>query len=137
VACPFFLPVSRLDQDAWIHPPRLPLSDPYQGVCHADHELFEPSEQSQRELCNCGYARGHCDRFPVESAADAVRFSITGEQEGIVELVYVVERNYAPVEYGQLQYSKAESRLTNPAIGEVLAAQARAFLGSYLRRAVV
>ena len=128
------MPVARLDQNSWIHPPRLPLSDPYSGTCHADAELFEPPERSQRELCNCGYARGRCERFPTATKADAVRFSITGDREGVVELVYVLERNYAPLEHGKLEYSIAEAKLGDARIGEILAAQACAFVGSYLRR---
>jgi len=135
VACPFFMPVERLDQDLWILPPRLPLSDAFRGVCHAHSEPFDPPERSLRELCNCGYARGRCERFPADTAADAVRFSITGEQDGIVRLVYIVEHDYAPAEHGVLEYSIPESQL-NGQVSDVLAAQARAFLASHLRRAL-
>lgn len=127
------MPVERDDQDLWILPPRLPLSDPWRGVCRAQAEPYDPPERAQRELCNCGYARGRCEHFPADTAADAVRFSITTEQDGIVRLVYVVERDYSPAEHGLLEYSIAESRLDGQ-VSEVLAAQARAFLASYLRR---
>jgi hypothetical protein len=133
VACPFFMPVSRMDLNAWIHPPRLPLGDPFRGLCQA--HAGDPSE-SQHELCNTGYARGRCDRFPSDSAADAVRFSVTGDQDGAVKLVYIVEKNHAPAEHGLLEYSIPESRLLNGHISETLAAQAGAFVESYLRRRV-
>jgi|SRR5579862_8970322 len=128
------MPVDRLDQDLWILPPRLPLSDAFRGMCHARSEPFEPPERSQRELCNCGYARGRCEHFPADTVADAIRFSILHEQDGVVRLVYIVEHDYAPAEHGTIEYSIAESRLSGQ-VSEVLAAQARAFLASYVRRA--
>ena len=132
VACPFFMPVDRLGDELWILPPRLPLNDAHRGVCRAASEPFEPPERSQRELCNCGYARGLCERFP-ESAVDAVRFSIASENEGIVQVVYVMEREHSPEAHGVLEYSVVESNWRGE-VGEILAAQARAFLARYLER---
>jgi len=133
VACPFFMPADRLADDLWILPPRLPLNDAHRGVCRAAPEPYEPPERSQRELCNCGYARGRCERFPAAHPADAVRFSIAAEREGIVRLVYVMERDYSPASHGVLEYSIAEARVRGE-ISDLLAAQAQAFLASYLRR---
>jgi len=48
VACPYFLPVDRFEQDLWIVPPRLPLNDSFRGVCRAGADEFEPPEKSQR-----------------------------------------------------------------------------------------
>ena len=135
MACPYFLPARRLDLGAWVRSPRLPLGDPYAGACHArPGDIVEPNETRQRELCNCGYARGRCDRFPGDSAADAVRFSITGDDAGLVRLVYIVEKDHAPAEHGALEYAVDEARLDGPHISELLARQAGAFLESYLRR---
>jgi len=128
VACPFFVPVKRLDRDVWLHAPRLPLGDAYRGSCHAGFEPVEPSESSQDELCNCGYARGRCDRFPMESA-DAVRFSILSDHPGNLRLIYVLEKNHTPVVHGVIEDVEAESNL-----GGVLLAQARAFVDSYQNR---
>lgn len=133
--CPFFLPVRRLDLGAWVHPPRLPLGDPYAGLCHADSAApFEPSEPHQRELCNCGYARFRCSHFPEDAAADAVRFSILADDGARVELVYVVEKDHSPAEHGRLVYVPEEDRLDGPHTSELLARQARAFLESRKRR---
>lgn len=110
----------------------MPLGATYAGACHADPAaVAEPPEARQRELCNRGYARGLCSCFPPQAAADAVRFSVTGEEQGRVLLIYVLEREHAPVEHGRLEYcsgavSGAEGRL---------AAQARAFVESFERRA--
>ena len=135
MACPFFLPSRRLRNDGWVRPPRFPLGDAFSGTCHARPiEIIEPPDELQRELCNCGYARGRCDRFPGGNAADAVRFSITDDTSTRVSLVYVVEKDHTPAEHGALEYAVADARLKGPVLSEILAEQARAFLDSYLRR---
>ena len=169
MACPFFRPSHRLDQGGWDRPPRLPLGDPYSGVCvahpaepfaapdeltrtpGAEEEASFPvgmevragpvrvSEETQRELCNCGYARGKCQQFPEDGVGDAVRFSITGVTGGLVKLVYVVEKNHAPIEHGPLEYIDGQflnGKTGEIPLGETLTAQARAFVESYLRRRV-
>jgi hypothetical protein len=135
MACPFFLPVRRLDQGAWVHPPRLPLGDPYLGECHADPAgPHEPPEAHQRELCNCGYARFRCSHFPEDAAADAVRFSILKDSDGCTELVYIVEKDHAPAEHGKLTYWMEEDRLDGPHTSDLLTRQARAFLSAGEKR---
>ena len=135
MACPFFVPSRRLEITGWLHPPRLPLGDPFGGACHAHPaEIVEPPEAQQRELCNCGYARTRCDRFPSGSAPDAVRFSVTDDTAVRLSVVYVVEKDHAPTEFGTLEYLIADAHLDGPPISDVLTQQARAFLESYLRR---
>jgi len=121
VACPFFLPLARLNNDQWIHAPRLPLGDVYRGECRASAEPFEPAEQEQRELCNCGYAHGRCTRFP-EGAPDAARFSLIEDSK----VVWIVERDHSPIEFG---FDEPRD--------EILAAQRRAFLESHRRRLAI
>jgi hypothetical protein len=129
------MPSERLANEPWTLAPRLPLGDAYAGACHAHPAaIFEPPEARQRELCNCGYARGRCDRFPGDSAADAVRFSITNDQDGRVRLVYVVEKEHAPAGHGTLEYILTEARLEGANTSDLLSRQALAFLESYLRR---
>jgi hypothetical protein len=137
VACPFFMPTRTLDRDIWINPPRLPLGEPYYGTCVArPSELYSAPETVQRDFCNCGYARGECGRFPEDSAADAVRFSIKGDSGGRLRLVYVVEKDHAPVEHGEMEYDGVRKELVNGNMSELLKAQARAFAESYVRRRV-
>ena len=127
MACPFFLPVRRLGSGGWNPAPRLPLGDAFGGSCHARASSpFEPPEEIQRDLCNCGYARGRCSHFPDNGAADAVRFSVTGDQDGRVTLVYILEKDHAPIEHGPVDPAR-DAR-------EPLASQARAFVESYLRQ---
>ena len=127
MACPFFLPLRRLGSEGWNPAPRLPLGDAYGGSCQARASgPFEPPEGVQRELCNCGYARRRCSHFPEDGAADAVRFSITGDQDGRVTLIYILEKDHAPIEHGEIDHANDRR--------EPLASQARAFVESYLRQ---
>jgi hypothetical protein len=127
MACPFFEPRQKLDPGPWTHIPRLPLGAAYSGVCRAGSGPEQvPSEDHQRELCNCGYARGRCSDFPAGDAADAVRFSLAGGQDTPLLVLYILEKDHAPVRHGVLEL---------PAAGvdvELLPLQARAFVEAYL-----
>jgi len=130
------MPVRSLETKGWLHAPRMPLGEAYQGRCHANDDMaIEPPESDQRELCNCGYARGRCSRFPADSAdaGDAVRFSVAEDAGGVVRVIWVVEKGHSPGAFGSLEYSIDAAELSGA--GErLLIAQARAFLESYLRR---
>jgi hypothetical protein len=132
VACPFFAPSRRLENIGWAVPPRYPLGDLFSGTCHASTSNL--TEGHQDECCNFGYARGLCNRFPGGDAADAVRFSVTEDSAAKLVVVYVVEKDHAPAEFGTLEYSIADARLNGPPISNVLVQQAQAFLESYLSR---
>lgn len=133
MACPFFLPVARLSTSEWVHAPRLPLGDPYRGECHASAVPFEPSEAEQRELCNCGYARGRCARMP-DDAADAVRFSVLENAGGRVRVLWILEKDYAPVESAVIEENGGDD---DGGGNPIRAAQRRAFVESYLRKSAV
>jgi hypothetical protein len=135
VACPFFMPQDRLDDSAWKHAPRLPLGDAYRGVCHSDpSHPFDPRDTARRDLCNYGYARGRCDRFPPDSSADAIRFSVAGDENGRIRLVYIAEKDHAPAQHGSVESSVEEIQSIRVSENELISKQARVFLESYLRR---
>ncbi|HSP66714.1 MAG TPA: hypothetical protein VLN48_03235 [Bryobacteraceae bacterium] len=132
MACPFFMPSRRLEHVGWVRPPRLPLGDPWGGTCHARADnIVEPPDLQQRELCNCGYARGRCERFPGGEAPDATRFSITSDTGGVVRLVYIFEKDHAPASHGVLEFPGSGEV---SGVSDLLAQQAKAFLESYLHR---
>jgi hypothetical protein len=133
VACPFFVPVRAVTCSGWICPPRMPLGDIYSGLCCAGPGDPNPPPEARQQLCNRGYARGECECFPPDTAADAVRFSITGEADGVIQMVYVIEKDHAPLEHGPLEFGDA---LTGAEGRDVLAAQARAFVTSYRGRRI-
>jgi hypothetical protein len=133
MACPYFYPVERLEESAWRKHPRLPLGDPYAGVCRADamHE-WAPDEATLKECCNVGYARERCPHFPRDGNPDAFRFSVVSDEGGRLKIFYIAEWGHAPADHGTFEY--AGGKLLNGHAGETLAKQARAYAESYLRR---
>src|SRR5277367_5124793 len=97
--CPFFMPVEPFESTEWDPAPRLPLGD----------------------------ARGLCSRVPGE-AADAVRFSVIRDAGGRVRIVWIIEKDHSPVEFGTLEYADGSISAAAP----LLAAQATAFVRGYL-----
>lgn len=135
MACPFFMPQDRLDDRDWKHAPRMPLGDTYGGVCHSDPAHgFDPPETAQRGLCNYGYARGLCDRFPRDGSADAIRFSVSGDENGRLRLVYIVEKDHAPADHGTVESRLEEIPSIRVGENDLWSRQARVYLESYLRR---
>jgi hypothetical protein len=133
--CPYFYPVARLEEDLWAVPPRLPLGDAYTGECRSGAISHQPEDAVMRTTCNSGYARGRCDRFPRDARADAVRFSVAGDEGDGIRLLYIFEKECWPLDHGELRYSVSERSFASEPADEVLARQAAAFVGSYLRRA--
>ena len=128
MACPFFDPSNPFSWEEWPNPPRMPLGDPHAGTCTA---ASGPAPEARvRSCCNNGYARGVCSAFPGGDAPDAVRFGIVRREAGLTSIRYVRERDHHPFDDGTLVLSDNSSEA-----GEsVLEHQARAYLGSFLRR---
>ncbi len=120
MACPFFRPLRQLEWSTG----RAPLGAIFEGECER-HGTGEPRS------CNFGYARGSCAEFPDDSPADAVRFSVSANSAGVVKLIWILEKDHAPIDHGFLEYT-AGAFTVEPA--GVLAAQARVFIETYLRR---
>jgi len=135
MACPYFYPVERFQPREWSTPPRLPLGDPYHGMCLVNPTReIRPEMAVLRQYCNQGYARGKCPQFPKEAGPDAVRFMVAGDQNDVLQLQYLVEKAHAPLEHGPLEYSVANSRFLVGHSNELLRRQAQAYAESYLRR---
>jgi hypothetical protein len=132
MACPFFYPVTQFTKNAWAVPPRAPLGDPYAGHCLAAADPYEPDPERMRRTCNLGYGRGCCERFPLDAAADAVRFNVFQTSEEPLQVQYVLEKDCWPLRYGVLEYSNGS--FLNPPENDILARQAAAFMESYQRR---
>src|SRR3954465_3694980 len=55
LACPFFMPVAKLENGSWPHPARLPLGCGWTGHCTAPgHEQAVPSQDVVESFCNLG-----------------------------------------------------------------------------------
>src|SRR5262245_20332329 len=127
--CPFFHPDVPIPNDPWSRPPRMPLGEAYGGVCRASATAFIPDGDLLLSVCNRGYGRSSCPRFPADAEADAIRFSLAEERDGEVELIYVRERDYAPVAHGRAIYTIACDEVSG--LDGIGAAQAVAFTTSY------
>jgi hypothetical protein len=114
----------------------LPLGALWAGVCRAGAaESGPPEEASVRRLCQLGYARDNCFRFPANDAgADAVRFTISRDDGQLLLLHYVLERDHHPYAHGSLEYQRGSERLVRAPQNEIVRRQAEAYITSYLRQ---
>jgi hypothetical protein len=121
VPCPFFRPLRQMEWSSG----RAPLGAIFEGDC-------ERHGTGDARFCNFGYARGSCAEFPDGPAADAVRFSVLESAPGIVRMIWILEKDHAPVEHGFLEYAESTRAFSAEPEG-VLAVQARVFVENYLR----
>ncbi len=135
MACPYFYPQERFDEKTWMKHPRLPLGDPYTGVCCVDPmREWRPDMATVRDLCNQGYARQRCTRFPKDAGPDARRFSVITDDENVLKIFYVSERDHAPLDHGDLEFSTSTEQIVSGPDNAMLKQQAVAYVRSYLRR---
>lgn len=134
MACPYFYPVARFETSSWVVAPRLPLGDAYSGECRAADTPFQPEEARLRQICNLGYGRSRCERFPEAAEADAVRFHVAGDAGELIRIQYVFEKDCWPREHGVFECSSVERELVGGPEHTILRRQAAAFVESYLRR---
>jgi hypothetical protein len=129
MCCPYFDPTEPRGAGGSA---MLPLGDEWAGLCRA--EPGAPVQADEAGLCNLGYARGACPRFPNGEGPDAVRFTVRAADRSALGLYYVMERDHHPFAHGPLEFSLALGTLVNPPDGESLGRQALAYVRSYLRR---
>jgi hypothetical protein len=130
MACPYFYPV-----EARAGSGMLPLGDWWKGECHAAPGAPQETGGNGCEtLCNLGYARGECARFPEGEGPDAVRFTISSHESTAIHIHYVVERDHHPFAHGRLAYSPAGAGFATAPDSVTVARQAQAYVESYLRR---
>ena len=135
VACPFFSPVEPAPLSSAASHALLPLGDAWAGLCHAAPENpFQPGVETLYPICNIGYARARCPRFPGGDAPDAIRFCITADRGNLLQLYYVVERGHLPLAHGALEFSPSEQTFRPTPELEAIVRLARAYIASYFRR---
>ncbi len=126
MACPYFYPAEPFPDDARVSQGRFPLGAAHKGTCRAaPDETFEPAEQILRSFCNFGYGRQSCARFPAGADSDAVRFSLAARAGESSRIVFVFERDFAPVRHGIVD---------STAGNDCLARQAEVFAANYTRK---
>lgn len=141
MACPFFMPVEKLENGEWLHAHRLPLGAGWSGHCTAPgHENAVPSPEQLRDFCNLGYAE-NCGRLPPDRSWDSVRFGArtlaSGEQNSAaphIHIRYVCERNHLPVDHGTLTFDPAATRWHSKHSDQRVQRMAECYLASYLEK---
>ncbi len=141
MACPFFMPMEKLENGSWPHASRLPLGGGWSGRCTAPgHENTAPSPDDLREYCNLGYA-ANCGRLPPERAWDSIRFGArtvpTDEKNltgGQIQVRYVCERNHLPVEHGTLTFDAVSTHWEFRHSDDRVQRMAECFLASYMEK---
>jgi hypothetical protein len=138
MACPYFYPVEPQTSPGSAPRIPLPLGDLWAGECRATPlHPCRPGDDDLRPLCNFGYARGKCGHFPASPhGPDAVRFTISGDQGGLLRIYFVIERDHHPFAHGPLEYSTALGAFAAPPEGDNLERQACAYVESYFRHKV-
>lgn len=142
MACPYFMPMEKIENGTWMHPARLPLGCGWNGRCTAaGHEGETPDSAVVEKSCNLGYAAG-CANLPSDRAWDAVRFGINGkrsamqsEESRTIEIRYVCERNHLPADHGTLEFSLAASQWRRRHSDPRIQAMAECFLQTRLMKA--
>jgi hypothetical protein len=136
MACPFFMPTSKLEDGGWLHPSRLPLGGGWIGHCSArGHEGTEPTNEELREFCNLGYAAG-CPRLPAQRDYDAVRFSMARDRGAQLLLWFVCESGHRPADHGTLEYDFSLGQWISSHSDARIQKMAECYLQSYLLRRI-
>ena len=149
MACPYFMPVEKMENGSWPHPSRLPLGCGWNGHCTAPgHEQQVPSQDVLEAFCNLGYASS-CNWAPAQRPWDSVRFAVnaplgkhalrkvavtTDEPARILRLTYVCERDHRPIEHGELEFDVPTNSWLKPHADARVQKMAGCFLESYLKK---
>ena len=146
MACPYFMPVAKLENGSWPHPARLPLGCGWSGHCTAPgHEDQIPSQDVLEAFCNLGYASS-CAWAPRQRTWDSVRFAVAAPTLSdkrrsslpahILNLTYVCERDHRPAEHGELQFDVLGTTWLRRHDDARIQRMAECFLESYLKKQV-
>ena len=110
----------------------LPLGELWDGTCRAqpaDPVAIHDAERTP--LCNLGYARDACPRFPAGDNPDAVRFAMSLDSRGAENIRYVIESGHYPYRHGVIAPGAGAAENHDDPL---LARQALAYFTSYQRR---
>jgi len=111
----------------------VPLGDVYRGECRAQADPYAPDDELLF-LCNLGYARKECPRFPVTSKADQTRFAISDDATPRLRIHVVQESACRPLGSIMLEFDLTEHVWTLVHDDPIIQQQAQAYLNAYLRR---
>ena len=136
MSCPYFEPLEPNPRASGAPATLLPLGDAWTGRCHAEPgPSIPPDDSSLHRLCNIGYARGICPRFPsADPGPDAARFVLKQDDGASLRIYYVLERDHRPFAHGPLDYTVDRGAFATIPEGDLTARQGAAYATSYLQR---
>jgi hypothetical protein len=115
VACPYFIPTTPHPGELWPHRHRLPLGDGFAGRCCARNPGPECDDETLRLQCNLGYAQ--CAHLPVHRELDAVRFHVSGGEQGesqTLRVQFCGERAHLPAKAGEWHFNLSTGTWVEP-----------------------
>jgi len=137
MACPYFMPVERLEGGAWQHPSRLPLGAGWSGHCTAPgHEGESPSRVVLESCCNLGYAKS-CSWAPADRTSDSLRFAALASRDATaqsIRLCCVSERDHRPVERGEVEFDLHQRAWLRTHTDARVQRMAECFLEAHLKK---
>jgi hypothetical protein len=134
LSCPYFMPTRKADNGVWLHPSRLPLGCGWEGYCTAPgYDGVIPEAERLQQECSLGYSSS-CPRLPADRAWDAIRFVVARENESLIQLVYVCEKNHLPAEHGNLEYRVQDAQWVVEHADLRIQKKAECFLDSWLQK---
>ncbi|HEY3939756.1 MAG TPA: hypothetical protein VGL97_20150 [Bryobacteraceae bacterium] len=131
--CPYFEP-TRVAAEPGHATARLPLIDEYDGVCRAASEAIEVPAELRFRCCNHGNSRGLCRHFPADEIRSSLRYEVLRQTAATLDLLWVEEREYAPLAWRQVKYFVDRDCLESETGDLCKQAQILAFCRSYLAR---
>ena len=148
MACPYFMPVAKLENGNWPHPARLPLGSGMERSLHGSWPrrrnsgarcsggILQSGIRQRLQLVAAGASRGmRCDsrsrRRP--SLAEPGTRCRRGSAR-ILLLRYVCERNHRPVEHGDLEFDLSRATWLRRHDDARIQKMAECFLESYLKK---
>jgi hypothetical protein len=111
----------------------VPLGDVYRGECRSQSEPYVPDDD-RLFLCNMGYARDECPRFPAESRADQTRFAIASDVPPLLMIRVVQESAWRPLVSVTVEFDLERQVWISALADPIIQRQAEAYLEAYLRR---
>src|SRR5262249_52130343 len=97
------------------------------------HAGLRPSDDELKTACNVGYATG-CTRLPQQRDADAVRFALGEERNGLLRVRFAYEREHLPAGHGELIYETATRRWQTAHTNPCLLRMAECYIASQMAR---
>lgn len=129
--CPLFEPQKKTEL-AQSPLGRFPLLFEFEGACGSTTP--KGGDQQHLQICNLGYAKGRCSRFPDDFPVSAVRFHVTAKTAQVLSVLVLEEADHWPYFSYPIKFLIAEGRLDPEIEDRCRRAQIFQFCRSFLEK---